>query len=212
MGKQMACRRADPIWRIDARGGRHAGRNPVAGPGEHAHWHRIHDLPPVLPEMKLRKVVRPHQPDKAHAPILAAQGGHGLGGRAGSQPCFDVGDIDARVFHDCPTGIHPALERCRTARLERVARRYKPPDPIQPETGQGLPRNMHMPFVRRIKRSPEQADGLARSRERYRCGHGVPRMNVPCSGVPGRIVNGLQAVLLPPGRIRIRPKWRNLGF
>ena len=118
----------------------------------------IRDLPPAVPLVELDQVVRPHQPDEAHAGIMATQGADPVGGLARAQPRLDIRDDDARVGQDLPGIGQPAGKRCGTARLQRVAGRDQPPDTIQPEAAQGGAGDGDMAFMRGIEGSPKKAD------------------------------------------------------
>ena len=63
-----------------------------------------HDLRPPSPEMKLKKIIGSHDPDKAHAGTATAQVGYQIGGVAQSQPRLNIGDDNARVASQTTRG------------------------------------------------------------------------------------------------------------
>lgn len=113
--------------------------------------------------MDLRKIIRPHQPDKAHARIARAQRCNRLRRISCAQMGLDVRHVHVRMPHQITRIRHTLSQRCRPLRLQRIAGRDKPPDPVQPEPLQRLARDVHMPRMRRIKRSAQQTNALARS-------------------------------------------------
>ena len=46
-----------------------ARSDPVTGARQNADWKGLHDRLPVFPEMKLRQIIRPHEPDKPHTGV-----------------------------------------------------------------------------------------------------------------------------------------------
>ena len=138
-----------------------ARRNPITGARQHAHRYPRHDLLPVFPTVKLCQIIRPHQPDKARLWAFVLQHRQRLRGVACADMALKITDMHARMVHDLPRRRHAPRQLGRPTIFERIARAHQPPDLIQIETLQRLFGDVHMSFVRRIKRSPKQPNPLA---------------------------------------------------
>ena len=116
-------------------------------------------LLPVLPAVDLGEIVRPHQPDESDARQPAPQLAQCFGRIGGRQLGFDAGDSYARMPSHRPSPCQPLLERGHAGhRLQRVLRRYQPPDRVEPQPLQRQQADMPMPLMGWIERTPKQAD------------------------------------------------------
>ena len=162
MCQQLRMPTRNAVRRIKCCRPAHPRRNSLSRPGKHAHRHRFHNLPPVLPVMKLRQIVRPHQPDKPHLRVKPAQLCQGLRRVPRPDPVFYVRDLNAGVLHHVTRMGQPFGQWRWPVSFQRIARRHQPPHPIQPEPFEGLTGDMRMPGMGRVKRPPQQADDLPR--------------------------------------------------
>src|SRR3984885_5312084 len=91
--------------------------------------------PPVMPAVKLRKIVRSHDPDKVQTRSTAAQIPYRVSSIACSDDGFETAHIDARIMRHLPRRLH-ALNQIvrRPVGLERIARRHQPPHPVKFQT------------------------------------------------------------------------------
>ncbi len=140
-----------------ARGARKPCRHPPARPCDHADGDARGDFAPAVPAIELDHVVGPHQPDKAHTRIEPLQGGKGVAGHARAQLRLDPGDLDMRVMDDVARLRDAFGQGCRAMRLEGVAGRHQPPDPVQPEPPQRHFGDMDMALMRGIEGSAQEA-------------------------------------------------------
>jgi len=135
--------------------------DPIARARQYNHRNPHHDLLPVFPVVKLRQIIRAHQPDKPRLRAFVLQHGKRLRRVACANLAFKITDMHARMVHNLPRRRHAPRQLGRPAILQRIAWTHQPPDLIQVEALQRLFGYMHMPRVRRIKRSPEQPNPLA---------------------------------------------------
>src|SRR5258708_32872338 len=68
------------------------------------------DAPPILPAMKLRKIISAHDPDEAQAGSAAAQVRDGIDSVTDADDSFETADVDARIVCHFSRGIHPRVE------------------------------------------------------------------------------------------------------
>lgn len=139
-------------------------RYPLTGPRQHPNRHGLHDATPILPQMKLRHVVRPHQPDKPDLRIKLLHLRKRLRRVARAQLRLDICHLDPRVLHHLTRFRQAQFQRCRPARFQRIARTDHPPHPVQPEPFQCLTRDVRVPFMRRIERPAQKPDHLTGGR------------------------------------------------
>ena len=148
-----------------ARRRREPGLDLLAGAGEHPDRHLLEDRRPAVPMVEAPEVVRPHQPDEAHARVAAPQLAQGRCGVARADPRLEVGDDDPPVADHRPRLGEPPREVGGRVGLQRVAGGDEPPDAIEPEGAERPERDVDVPGVRRVERAAEQPDALS--------GHGV---------------------------------------
>src|ERR1700733_12937941 len=118
--------------------------------------------PPVMPAVKLRKIVRSHDPDKVQARGTAAQISYCVGSIARSNDGFETAHVDAWVMRQLPRRFHALSEIVRrTVGLERIARRHQPPHPVKFQTLDREQADGAMCQMRRIERAAEKADAHA---------------------------------------------------
>src|SRR5262245_56396357 len=131
----------------------------------HCDWHHGEDLAPALPAIKGGEVVGAHDPDEAHqraARLEKCQRGSGVGWL---EVLLKICDYDVRIFCQCAAQENAFVQRHRSGpALQRVARRYHPPDLVESEPLQRRLADHAMGEVRRVERTAQQADGLARGR------------------------------------------------
>ncbi len=147
--------------------------DPITGARQHPHRHPRHDLLPVFPTVKLRQIVRPHQPDKPRLRAFVLQYRQRLRGVACANMALKITDMHAWMVHDLPRRRHAPRQLGRPTILKRIARAHQPPDLIQSKPFERLFGDMHMSRMRRIKRSPKQPNPLAARNIWQSVRHGV---------------------------------------
>lgn len=121
------------------------------------------DVPPPLPAMELREIVRAHQPDEAVIRIEPGQFGERVGGVARLHPLLDRGGADRCMPRHRPRRGHARLERRHAGLvLQRIAGRDHPPHFVEIERAQGMQRQPPMPSMRRIERASQKSDAFQR--------------------------------------------------
>ena len=110
--------------------------------------------------MKTREAIRPHDPDKAGLRRAIENFRKGINTIARTQPRLDIADNN---FRRMPEEL-PGLRHTRFKRgpflpvFQRIAGADHPEHAIKLEPLQRRFRHQHMPLMRRIERSAEQAD------------------------------------------------------
>jgi hypothetical protein len=141
-----------------------------AGPGQNQHRHGVHNPQPAPPARQLQQIIRPHQPDEFLARKPPPQLTHGIRAVLCAQSGLDIGRYNPPPIGN-PPGRGEPLRKRRHAGFwfQRVAGGDHQPELVQPEMAHGLARDMQMPLMRRVERTPEQADaqGAAASVPRY---------------------------------------------
>ncbi len=165
--QQMARLSVDPVLGINPRRGGHPGRDPIPRSCDNANWHAIHNQSPILPAMKLRKVVGTHQPHKPDLWIQALQRCQCIRCCPRAGLSLNIRHCNARVLHDRSGRFKSTLQRGWALFLQRISRRHQPPDPVQPKGFHRFASHMHVAPMRRVKRPSEQADNLTRPRKWY---------------------------------------------
>jgi len=131
----------------------------------------------VPPPVKLRQIVRAHQPHETPFRIAAQQRSYGVDRVAGAQLTLDRGDPDSRAARQLPGRGDPRAQRRHAGRrLERIAGRDQPPGLVQPQRIQREQSDSPVPAMRRVEATSEQAGhrtGTA-SRARRRQGRSCP--------------------------------------
>ena len=151
MPQKLALPRGDAVAGIKCGSLAHPRRNALPRPRQNADRHRFHDLPPVLPKMKLRQIIRPHQPHEPDTRVARAQCRQGLGRIARAKMGLDIRDLHIRVLHHFAGMRHPLRKGRWPMVLERITRADHPPDTIQPEPLERLACDMCMPLMGGIK-------------------------------------------------------------
>src|SRR5713226_5984763 len=77
---------------------------------DHSDRHLGGDAAPVLPAMKLRKIVGAHDPDKAQAGGAAAQVSDSVHSVSRSNDGFETADVDARIVGHLARGLSALVE------------------------------------------------------------------------------------------------------
>src|SRR5439155_26853046 len=115
------------------------------------------DAAPVLPAMKLRKVVGAHDPDKAQTGGAAAQVSDGVDSVAGSNDGFETADVDARIVGHSARSLDALVEIVQgPLLLQRIARCHQPPHAVEVQPFDRKQADGAMREVRRIERAAEQ--------------------------------------------------------
>src|ERR1700684_318141 len=128
--------------------------------------------PPVMPAVKLRKIVRSHDPDKVQTRSTAAQISYRVGSVARSNDGFETAHVDAWIMRHMPRRLHALGQTVRDpVGLERIARRHQPPHPVKFQTLDREQADGAMCQMRRIERAPEKADAHAVGVWRKNGGH-----------------------------------------
>ena len=108
-------------------------------------------------------------------------------GVAGAEPCFEVGHIDARMMRERPRGRDALGERRQASGvLERIARRYHPPDAVEPDPVHRQQTGAAVRGVGRIEGPAEQSDPHARGVRRQDQAGMVHGKRKPGSGATTR--------------------------
>jgi len=154
----------DPVRRIQRCCPAHPRRYPLTRARKNTHRNRLCDALPILPQMKLRQIIRAHEPDKPLLGVKLLQGPQRLRGITRAKPLFDPRHGHTRMIHHFAGLRYPRLHRRRAALLERITRAHQPPHLIQPKPFERLTRDVRMPRMRRIKRPAQQSDHLTRGR------------------------------------------------
>jgi hypothetical protein len=132
-------------------GARHSGAT-IARTRDHRNRHCPRDGAPVLPAVKLGKIIRPHQPDKAPlgiTPLERAQGVHGV---ARAQRSFDRGGDDRRASGLLASRAEAGAQRGHAfTRFQGVAGRDQPPHLIQTQRICCEQADAAMPAVGRVE-------------------------------------------------------------
>lgn len=119
------------------------------------------EIGPAPPPLHLGQAVRSHQPDKPNMREKPFQAHQRIYRIARAQPAFDIGSHQFPAPDTPNTRPHPrqSLRQRGHARnwLERVARRNKEPDLIQPQLAQCPAGQLDMAFMHRVERPAQQA-------------------------------------------------------
>src|SRR6185437_8845024 len=89
---------------------------------------------------------------------------------------FETGHVDARIGRTIARGLRPRFQLMEVAVvLERIARRYQPPDAIEPQPLDREQADGAMGKMRWVERAAEQADAHAVGVKRDLVGEGLRR-------------------------------------
>ena len=112
--------------------------------------------------MEAPEVIGTHDPDEPDLRAARNQIAQGVVGEAGADGCLDAGHVDARMVRKRARRSDALRERTQSACvLERIARRYQPPHPVEVEARHCNQAGRAMGFMRWIERAAEQADPQA---------------------------------------------------
>lgn len=163
-GRVLPYQARGPILRYSGGGklGRRAARQccqRIGRAGKNRNGGGMKDFLPCLPARYLDKVIGADQPDETMVAMLATELPQRVDGVAGTEARLDVRHADARMPGDSLRVGHA----CRQGRHSRgwfqgILRRHEPPDFVQIQASQCFETDMAMPVMRRIERSPQQAD------------------------------------------------------
>ena len=155
------------ITREGLGGGRSQGAKTLRRTVDHSDRHLGSDLPPILPAVKLRKIVRAHDPDKAQAGNAAAQIFNGVGSVSRSDDGFETTDIDARIVGHPARGLRAFVEIVQgRVILQRIAGGDQPPHAVELQSLDCEQADGAMRDMRRIEGAAEQPDPHAVAVER----------------------------------------------
>lgn len=140
---------------------RKTGQRPVriGSAGEDRNRHGVKDSRPTPPPGDLQEIVGTHDPHETPARVAALQLEERVGGVDRAEPGLEVRSFDAGMVGDL--GRHrQALGKGRhaPAGLQRVLRRYEPPDLVQPQEVDRQEADMAMAVMGGIERAAEEAD------------------------------------------------------
>lgn len=160
-----ATRQADDLSPRQAVAREPHGREPtprpqrIGGAIDDRNGRQMKDFLPAMPARHLLKVVGAHQPDPAGAGKPTLQGAQRVQRVAGSELALQIADHQPRVARRRP-GLRQTLAQRRqvAGRLQRIGRRDKPDDEVQPQAAQGDEADVAVPFVRRVERSAQHTD------------------------------------------------------
>lgn len=139
----------------------HQGTGRIRRPGENRNGDETKELLPMLPTGNLNKVVGPHDPHEATSGMARYQGSQGIDGVNRTQLALGVADAHAPIRRGAAGRSEPPFERSHVRGVfQRVLWRNQPPHLVQRQPLQRLPRNVPVPLVRRIERSPQESDAL----------------------------------------------------
>ena len=148
-----------PAAQPDHGGARH-GMRIIARTGDNRNRHHPGNGTPVAPAMKLRQIVRAHQPDKAKSRIAAPQLRQRVDRKSRAHIGLDRTDPDRRPprhhfgsGHACRQPGHPLH------RFQHIAGRHQPPHFIQPQRCQRVQADAAVRAMRRVEAAAEQTDG-----------------------------------------------------
>ena len=135
-----------------------------AGPCDHCNRDELGQGLPILPMVEVFEAVAAHDPDKLRVRAMRAQQFYQVDCIGQMRVGFDIADLHGAVArgHDLHGG-EAGLILTRWG-LERIARRWKPPDLIKAKMFQRRLSDVHMAGVRGIKAAAKQANLLASSR------------------------------------------------
>jgi hypothetical protein len=158
-GKACSLMFRDTVARKSLSGGRRESTKALRRTVDHSDGHLGCDTPPIMPAVKLRKIVRSHDPDKVQAGSAAAQISNRVRSVTRSDDGFETTDLDARIVRDKLCRFH-ALGKImrRPVGLERIAWRHQPPHPVELQTLDREQADGAVSQMRRIERSAQQAD------------------------------------------------------
>ena len=134
----------------------------VSGPRQNGERERFGNLQPVVPMVQVGETVGAHDPHEMCTLQHRRHPAQGLRSGARSQLLLDIRHDEARMARN-PAGEVEAgaiLSGFRRI-LQRILRRYQPPDPVQLQLLQRIERHHVVPVMRRIEGSAEEADSLS---------------------------------------------------
>lgn len=139
-------------------GGACHGFSVITRARDNCNRHGPGDGAPAMPAVKLRQIIRSHQPDKPAFGIAAHQSAKGFCGVARAQMLLDRGWCDRRIARLRFGRAHPRCERRHAfLRFQRISGRYQPPYLIKAERMDRKLRDTPMPAMRRIEAAAKNA-------------------------------------------------------
>ncbi len=124
----------------------------MAGPRDDGDRHLLRDSAPSLPAVKLRQIVRTHQPHELDFRKPAGKRPQRIDCVSRPQLALDRRDADRSALCLLGRGKHAGLERRHTtAGFQRIAWRDQPPDLGKSQRLLGKKRNSTVPAMRRIE-------------------------------------------------------------
>ena len=138
-------------------GARH-GHRFIPRPRDNCNRHHPRNPPPVAPMVELGDIVRAHDPHEPPFRVTADEFCKRIDGVTGVKEAFYIGHFD-----DAPPRLHPCRSKAgfvrghALGRLQRIARRHKPPYFVQPQRLRDIQADPPVPPVRRIERSAKKA-------------------------------------------------------
>jgi len=144
-----------PATQPDHGGARH-GSSIIARTRDYRNRHQSRDPAPVAPTVKLRQIIRAHQPDKPYFREPALQPGERVDGIARAHFGLDRADPNRRAARNAAGSGHARGQPGHPLdRFQHVAGRNQPPHFIKPQRGERIKADPAMRRMRRIKAATE---------------------------------------------------------
>ncbi len=164
--KPVFCKTILPVPPAPAAQPDHGGARHSAGiiprTRDNCNRHRSRDRAPVAPAMKLRQIVRPHQPDEAVSRISPRERSQGIGGIARAHFGLDRGNFDRRAARRAPRrGVACRQAGHAVCGFQNIAGRDQPPHFVETQRAQREQADAPVRTMRRVETAPEQPDPLA---------------------------------------------------
>ncbi len=139
----------------------------IARTRDNRNRHRTRDCAPVPPSVKLRQIVRAHQPDKPEPGKPPLQLRQRIDGIARAQFRLDRADPDRRATRHALRADHACGQRGHAFdRFQDIAGRHQPPHFIEPQCRARMKADPPVRCMRRIETAAKQADSLVLQNQR----------------------------------------------
>jgi len=104
-----------------------------AGSRQYRNRHSRHDGAPVAPQVELRKIVRPHDPNKAHPRAARLKSSNRTGGMGRAYLGLNIADAHLGMADKAPRRRHALGKGCGAMRFQGVGWAHQPPQLRQPK-------------------------------------------------------------------------------
>ena len=155
---RLACGADEPSQ--PARRASRSGLIIIAGPRYDRNRHHARQVAPTPPLVELSHSIFAHQPDKPVAGPAANQASDRIHRVARPTSRLEIADLDPASASHCTRRCKAGGIRCHIpgAGLQRIARRYQPPDFVEAKCLHRGKTNRPMGPVGRVKTSPKKTD------------------------------------------------------